>query len=106
MTRVLVTGSAGFIAPHIVEQCLKMDWKVLCVDILDVDHKIRSTKVEYVKKDLRNLSKGELKSVDYIAHMAFVTNIPNSIKNPIDTTRCSGKISPRSRKKVASAACR
>ena len=87
MTRVLVTGSAGFIAPHIVEQCLKMDWKVLCVDILDVDHKIRSTKVEYVKKDLRNLSKGELKSVDYIAHMAFVTNIPNSIKNPIDTTR-------------------
>ena len=26
-------------------------------------------------------------NIDYVLHLAFVTNIPNSIQNPLDTTR-------------------
>ena len=28
-----------------------------------------------------------MKNIDYVLHLAFVTNIPNSIQNPLDTTR-------------------
>ena len=87
MKKVLITGSAGFIAPHIAEECLSKNWQVICVDFLEVKNKNESKNIVYLKKDVRDLTPVDLKSVNYIAHMAYVTNIPNSIKNPIDTTR-------------------
>jgi len=85
MTKLLVTGSSGFIAKHIIEEALKNKWEVLAVDIKK--NLSKNPKVKYLKKDLRNLSKKDMKNVNYVAHLAFVTNIPNSIKNPISTTR-------------------
>ena len=88
MKRILITGGAGFIAPHIIEEAVTKNWEVLAVDKLEVmkENKIKNNKVKYLVKDVRDLTVDELKSIDYIAHLAFVTNIPNSIKNPIDTT--------------------
>ena len=42
--------------------------------------------VKYLRKDARELSDDDIKDFDFVAHMAFVTNIPFSIKNPISTT--------------------
>jgi len=85
MKTILITGSSGFIAKHIIEEALKKKWGVIGIDIKTPKEK--KPNVKYLKKDLRNLSKADLKEVDYVAHMAFVTNIPYSIKNPISTTR-------------------
>ena len=54
MKKVLITGSAGFIAPHIVEECLSKNWQVICVDFLEVKNKNKSKNIVYLKKDVRD----------------------------------------------------
>ena len=86
MYKLLVTGAAGFIAPHIIEEAANLGWEILAIDIIDAENKISSKNVKYLKKDARELSDDDIKDFDFVAHMAFVTNIPFSIKNPISTT--------------------
>jgi UDP-glucuronate 4-epimerase len=85
MAKVIVTGVAGFIGPHIVEECLRRGWEVVGVDLLPFD--LRAPSFQFLQKDARELTPEELKGTDYIVHLAFVTNIPNSIQHPIETTR-------------------
>ncbi|MGA2444172.1 MAG: NAD-dependent epimerase/dehydratase family protein [Opitutaceae bacterium] len=85
MATVLITGVAGFIGPHVVEACLARNWRVVGVDILSCD--LQRPGFAFRQKDIRDLSPEELGGVDYIVHLAFVTNIPNSIQHPIETTR-------------------
>ena len=86
MKKILITGAAGFIAPHIIEESLKRNWEVIAVDLKEVPEHLKYKDVKYLIKDVRNLDKDDLKAVDFIAHLAFITNIPNSIKYPIETT--------------------
>ena len=37
--------------------------------------------------DVRSLDEDFMREIDYVVHLAFVTNIPNSINNPLDTTK-------------------
>lgn len=85
MAKIIITGTSGFIGPHVVEACLKRNWQVLGVDILP--NNINLPNFTFIQKDVRDLSIEEFKGTDYIAHLAFVTNIPNSITHPIETTR-------------------
>jgi nucleoside-diphosphate-sugar epimerase len=85
MPKVVVTGVAGFIGPHVVEECLKQGWDVIGVDILPCD--LHVSRFSFLQKDARELTVTELSGIDYIVHLAFVTNIPHSIQHPIDTTR-------------------
>jgi len=89
MTKALVTGAAGFIAPHIVNEFLDRGWEVMGIDIVecDVDSNIKHENYNFQIMDVRNLTENDIKGVDYIVHLAFVTNIPNSIANPLDTTK-------------------
>ena len=84
MPKVLVTGSSGFIAPHVIESCLKSDYEVVGIDLKDPE--IKLDKCKYIKGDVRNQTVNDLKDIDYIIHLAFITNIPNSIQNPVKTT--------------------
>ena len=86
MKKILITGSAGFIAPHIAEEALNLGWEVIGVDTQEVENQIKDKKIKYIKSDLRDLTLGDIKDVNYVAHMAFVTNIPFSIQNPLSTT--------------------
>lgn len=88
MKRVIVTGAAGFIAPHIIERCLQMNWQVIGLDVLDLKKEglINHSNYTFYKKDVKDLIVDDLRSIDYIFHLAFVTNIPHSIKNPLSTT--------------------
>jgi len=86
MHKILITGSAGFIAPHIVEEALKLGWEVIGVDVDEVENKVKDSKIKYIKGDLRDLKANEIKDVDFVAHLAFITNIPYSIQNPLSTT--------------------
>lgn len=82
--KVLITGAAGFIGGHLAEVCLENGWRVLGVDLLDCS--LRHSQFRFERKDVRDLSLEELHGIDYVFHLAFVTNIPNSIGNPLRTT--------------------
>ena len=86
MYKIVVTGSAGFIAPHIIEEALRLDWDVVAVDRIKVENKIKSPKVTYLKIDVNDLTDEHMKGVDFVAHMALITNIPYCIDNPIETS--------------------
>lgn len=83
-TKAIVTGASGFIAPHVIKACLRRGWEVTGVDILDCDLELAGFR--FLKKDVRELTPDDLAGADYVFHLAFVTNIPNSITHPLDTT--------------------
>jgi UDP-glucose 4-epimerase len=84
--KVLVTGSAGFIAPHIIEACYNMGWQVVGIDILETQNQLIKSNITYVKKNIFDLKDKDLMGFDYVAHTAFITNIPSSIQRPVETT--------------------
>tara|TARA_X000001036_G_scaffold436411_1_gene479512 strand:+ start:1767 stop:2657 length:891 start_codon:yes stop_codon:yes gene_type:complete len=84
MKKVLVTGSSGFIAHHVIENLINSNFEVLGVDILDPSRVIKGCK--YLKKNVLDLDKNDVDGVDFVIHLACDTNIKNSIENPILTT--------------------
>jgi len=82
--KVMVTGAAGFIAPHIVKHFASEGWDVVAVDCLEVKNQIPN--VEYIRSDVRELLPKQILGVNVIVHLAFVTNIPNSVRSPVVTT--------------------
>ena len=83
---MLITGASGFIGPHVVEACLSRYWTVDIIDLKEYRNSPRPNG-KVCEGDVRSLSPVDLKGIDYIIHLAFVTNIPNSIQHPIETTR-------------------
>lgn len=65
-----------------------MNWQVIGLDVLDLkkEGSINHPNYTFYKKDVKDLTADDLRSIDYIFHLAFVTNIPHSIKNPLSTT--------------------
>ena len=89
MKKILVTGSSGFIAPNLITECLKKNYAVVGVDLKDEDKSfpINNKNYKFFKMNVFDLDEDFLKDIDYVFHLAFVTNIPNSISNPVDTTK-------------------
>lgn len=85
MTKALITGASGFIAPHLIEECLKQGWQVWGVDSVP-KCKINHSNFTFYQKDVRDITLDELSGTNYVFHLAFVTNIPNSIQHPFETT--------------------
>jgi len=89
MPNILITGSSGFIGPNLVNECLNKNHNVVGIDIKHEDEllPINNKKYKFEKKNVFDLDSRYLKKFDYIFHLAFITNIPNSIENPIQTTK-------------------
>src|SRR5699024_5377966 len=87
MRRILVTGGAGFIASHIVDELIKNGDKVIVVDnlstgnIKNVNEKAKFYKVDIGSKELENVFQKE--KPNYVIHHAAQIDIQKSIKNPI-----------------------
>ncbi|MGC8979104.1 SDR family oxidoreductase [Caldisericum sp.] len=89
MANYLVTGGAGFIGSHIVEELLKRGEKVRVIDNLSTG-KIENIsnflkKIEFLEIDLRKIDKvmEAVKGIDYILHQAAIPSVPRSISDPI-----------------------
>lgn len=83
--RALITGVSGFIGPHVVEACLKRGWVVHGIDIREYPEEAPG--FFFRRTDVRGLSVEALSGFDAVIHLAFVTNIPHSIAEPVATTR-------------------
>lgn len=89
---VLVTGGAGFIGSHTVDELLKnySIKKIYIVDNLsngnldNINHLKKNNKIEFIKKDINNLKKEDsfLKKLNSIIHFAGSGSIVPSIENP------------------------
>ena len=80
---IFITGGSGFIGSHIVDQCIERGYNV---KILDIKEPHRND-VEFINGDVtdRPILKKIMVDIDYIYHLAAVSNIDYVIDKPIET---------------------
>ena len=88
MGSVLVTGGAGFIGSHLVERLVKRGYEVLVVDNL-LRGKIENlsnviNEIKFIREDITDYTamKNLIESSDIVFHLAAVSRVMPSIKNP------------------------
>src|SRR5262245_21700511 len=85
--KVLVTGGAGFIGSHIVDECLKAGHEVVIVDNLAagaraiINPAAKLHKVSITDKIVQQIVAEE--RVEAIIHTAAQVGVPSSIENPL-----------------------
>ncbi len=86
MTRIVVTGGAGFIGSHLIEELISQGHQVTSFDIVQPEH--AHIGAEYLSVDVRDSS--EVLSVlqrirpDAVVHLAALPSVQTSIQKPLD----------------------
>ncbi len=89
--RYLVTGGAGFIGSHTVEELVHRGHSVVVVDDLSAGKKENLAavegKIEFVSGSVTDLDvvRGACRGVDCVLHLAARTSVPRSVKDPLET---------------------
>ena len=92
MSRVLVTGGAGFLGSHLCDRLLKEGNEVLCVDNLftgrkiNIKHMLENPNFEFIRHDITEPLYVE---VDQIYNLACPASPPHYQYNPIKTAKTS-----------------
>lgn len=91
---VLVTGGAGFIGSHIVDELLKRGFPVKVLDnfftgkMENLDYaRALGRSLEVIKGDIRDkkIVTRSMKDVSYVIHLAALRSVPRSIDDPVST---------------------
>src|SRR3989338_6832370 len=91
MSRILITGGAGFIGSHFCDYLLSKGHQVICMDnfitgdIKNIEH-IRDEKFLFIKHDVTNYIYVEGK-LDYILHFASPPSPIDYLNHPIQTLK-------------------
>ena len=97
MTKVLVTGAAGFLGFHLAMLfASRSDFEVVCVDNFirgEQDQYLRDlserSNVTFIEMDLNDLASVEtLPKVDFVYHLAALNGTQNFYERPLDVLRC------------------
>ena len=86
MKKIMVTGISGFIGHHVNSLLQKKDYFVVGVDWRPI-RAGHSVPERFIQTDVGNLTYRDLMGIDYVIHLAFSTNIGDSVRHPIRSTR-------------------
>ena len=84
-TKIIITGCSGFLGHHLIGKGLEMGWQVIGIDKRPIPpgHLLPS---QFIQTDVFDLEAEDLRDVQYVVHLAFAVNIPNSVRHPERTT--------------------
>ncbi|HEY3324817.1 MAG TPA: SDR family oxidoreductase [Planctomycetota bacterium] len=89
--QILVTGGAGFIGGHLVEELVRLGHAVRVIDNLSTGN-LRNLetvreKIEFIEADLADpqTAMDVVHGVDAIAHEAAIPSVPRSVNNPLES---------------------
>lgn len=90
MSKILITGGAGFIGSNLVEHFLGKSHQVVVLDNFATGHRHNIAQHEgnqnfiLIKGDIRNIADCQkaVEGVDYVLHQAALGSVPRSIKDP------------------------
>lgn len=89
--KALVTGGAGFIGSHLAEELARRDYRVIILDDLstgkveNIQPLLKKENVELIQGSITDLAllQRVFQGVGYVFHLAAISNVPRSIKNPL-----------------------
>lgn len=90
MSKILITGGAGFIGSNLVEHFLGKGHQIVVLDNFATGHRhniaqhAENPEFLLVEGDIRNMDDCQkaVKGVDYVLHQAALGSVPRSIKDP------------------------
>src|SRR5437868_10974677 len=91
MATFLVTGGAGFIGSHIVDELVRRQERVRVLDNLstgrieNLSHV--NSEIEFIRGDIRDLATvtKAMDGVDCVLHQAALPSVPRSVSDPLTT---------------------
>ncbi len=94
MANYLVTGGAGFIGSHLVEELARRGERVRVVDSLITGKRqnlAHVPSVEFIEGDLADLdvARRAVAGIDYVLHQAAIPSVPRSVEDPITSNRAN-----------------
>jgi len=94
MANYLVTGGAGFIGSHLVEELVRRGERVRVVDSLITGKRQNLSHVpavDFMEGDLADpeIAQRAVKGMDYVLHQAAIPSVPRSVQDPITSNRAN-----------------
>jgi nucleoside-diphosphate-sugar epimerase len=94
MARYLVTGGAGFIGSHLVEELLRRGESVRIADNFATGHRQNlpsSSSFDLVEGDVADpaVARRAVDGCDYVLHQAAIPSVPRSVAEPVATNRAN-----------------
>lgn len=89
MAHYLVTGGAGFIGSHLVEELVRRGERVRVVDSLVTGHRENLStvagRIEFIEGDLADaeVAASAATGADYVLHQAAIPSVPRSVAEPV-----------------------
>jgi UDP-N-acetylglucosamine 4-epimerase len=93
MSKILITGGAGFIGSNLCEYFINKGHQVICLDnfatghLHNLDSVIKHPNFTLIEGDIRNIEDCQkaIQGVSYVLHQAALGSVPRSLKDPITT---------------------
>jgi len=92
MSKIAVSGGAGFIGSHLVDKLIEGGHEVIVLDNLSSGKEENlNSKAKFILGDVRKLGFVKTESypinnnIDYIFHLAAIPRVPYSVEHPIET---------------------
>ena len=92
MASYLVTGGAGFIGSHMVEELVRRGESVRVLDNLSTGHEENLSavrdQIDFRRADIRDLEslRPHFSGVDYVIHLAALASVVRSMEDPVEAT--------------------